>query len=612
MGIDDRDATLRAAMEQIGTAIERECRSARPRLLRKKAEGYARLNWDVEQLHQAGAWGVDMLLRAVPAMFELVTVGRDNYLVLSAKAQDLPDEILWTCVRNNPHHVPTLERPKPWTSDTRDGAWGERQRLVRCRPNSMRMDAVRKALARKPKPWLDALHKLESAPYRINEHMLRFVQRSYELATAGNPRGLGFLFHENTIRAWRWDRETKKRHNAIIANAGDRNNGGETAFRIDMMTAKELLNSAAFYVPMNFDTRGRVYALPSFNFTRGDHIRCLFDFDESKPIGERGLYWLKVHVANCAAGFDKSRPGELTFEERAQWVDDHADELTGIGRSALESAEVDEALLSGVDDRFQFVRACIELYRADGNPQFESRLPLLFDATSSGLQHYCLLMRDETGGRLVNLVPGLPPQDAYKTISEDMALEQTDDLKEVLPGLYAAYPKVTQAQVVAGALGRKLTKGPAVTRFYGRKDEKHARQLLRDHKWMRNWTGRDQIDPVAEALIRSMNRVFPRPAQAMQFVQRVTRQRTQVTAPDLRDRIPLAESLSQAQDQAHTLMDWRSGRADQDNGRRSARASSHQSEKLQRTKPRSRARWDSRAVCRPAGAGYENPASDRP
>jgi len=382
------------------------------------------------------------------------------------------------------------------------------------------MGAVRKALARKSKLWLDALNKLESVPYRINEPMLRFVQRSYELATASNPHGLDLLFHENTIRAWRWDRKTKKRRNVIIANTGDRNDGGETAFRIDMLTAKELL-SRAFYTPLNFDTRGRVYPLPSFNFTRGDYIRCLFEFAEPKPIGERGLYWLKVHVANCAAGFDKSRPGELTFDERVQWVGDHADELADIGRSALEGAEVDETLLSGVDDRFQFVRACTELYRANGDPEFESRLPLLFDATSSGLQHYCLLMRDEAGGQLVNLVPGHPPQDAYKTISEDMSLEQTDDLKEVLPGLYAAYPQVTGAQVVAGALGRKLTKGPTLTRFYGRKDEKHARQLLKDHKWMRNWAGKDQIDPVADSLIRSMNRVFPRPAQAMQFIQRI-------------------------------------------------------------------------------------------
>jgi DNA-directed RNA polymerase len=295
-----------------------------------------------------------MLLRAVPGMFEMVTVGRDNYLVLSAKAQDIPDEILWACVRNNPHHVPALSPPQPWTSDTRGGAWGERQRLVRCRPNSMRMDAVRKALARKEKPWLDALHKLESVPYRINEHMLRFVQQSYE-PTAGNPHGLKFLFHVNTIRAWRWDRETKKRRNVIIANAGDRNNGGETSFRIDVKTAEELLDHT-FYTPMNFDTRGRVYPLPSFNFTRGDHIRCLFEFAESKPIGERGLYWLKVHVANCAAGFKGCTPGSFTFDERVRWVDDHLDELTHIGRAAIEMVLVDEALLSGVDNRFQFVR----------------------------------------------------------------------------------------------------------------------------------------------------------------------------------------------------------------------------------------------------------------
>jgi DNA-directed RNA polymerase len=297
-------------------------------------------------------------------MFELVTNGGANYLVLSAKAEDIADATLWACVRNNPHHMPVFDRPEPWRSESRDGEWGERQRLVKCRPNSRRMDAVRKALARESKPWLDALQKLESVPYRINEHMLRFVQQSYELATAADPHGLKFLFHDKTIRAWRWDRETKKRRNEIIDSAGDRNNGGQTAFRIDMRTAEELLNSAAFYVPMNFDTRGRVYALPSFNFTRGDHIRCLFDFDEKKPIGERGLYWLKAHVANCAAGFKGCTPGSFTFDERVRWVDDHIDALTDIGRAALEMVLVDEALLSGVDDRFQFVRACIELYRA--------------------------------------------------------------------------------------------------------------------------------------------------------------------------------------------------------------------------------------------------------
>jgi hypothetical protein len=205
-----RDATHQEAMEQIGTALERECRAAR-----------LRIDWDVLRLHDAGAWGVDVLLQALPGMFELVSNRGANYLVLSAKAEDIADETLAACVRNNPHHMPLLEAPRPWTSETRDGAWGERQRLVKCRPNSLRMDAVRKALARKSKPWLDALNKLESVPYRINEPMLRFVHRSYELATAESPHGLKFLFHEDTLRVWRWDREAKKRRHVIVANAGD-------------------------------------------------------------------------------------------------------------------------------------------------------------------------------------------------------------------------------------------------------------------------------------------------------------------------------------------------------------------------------------------------------
>jgi DNA-directed RNA polymerase len=95
-------------------------------------------------------------------------------------------------------------------------------------------------------------------------------------------------------------------------------------------------------------------------------------------------------------------------------VDDHLDELRNIGRAARDDVEVDETLLSDVDDRFQFVRGCIELYLANNNPEFVSRLPLLFDASSNGLQHFCMLTRDQDGGRMVNLVPNLPPQDVYR------------------------------------------------------------------------------------------------------------------------------------------------------------------------------------------------------
>ena len=44
-------------------------------------------------------------------------------------------------------------------------------------------------------------------------------------------------------------------------------------------------------------------------------------FGEAKPLGERGLLWLKIHLSNLY-GYDKA-----TFEERAEFVHKHLDDI---------------------------------------------------------------------------------------------------------------------------------------------------------------------------------------------------------------------------------------------------------------------------------------------
>jgi DNA-dependent RNA polymerase len=59
----------------------------------------------------------------------------------------------------------------------------------------------------------------------------------------------------------------------------------------------------------------------------GDDLsRSLLLFGESKPLGERGLRWLKIHLSNLY-GFDKA-----TFDERVDFVHKHLDDI-------LDSAE---------------------------------------------------------------------------------------------------------------------------------------------------------------------------------------------------------------------------------------------------------------------------------
>jgi DNA-directed RNA polymerase len=435
---DDEDRTIRVTQEQIGHNLRLACRSAR--LLRKDKAGYRNPEWDDDRLHTAGGWGVDVLLHALPDMFELVQYpvegGKpyefENYVQLTAQSEKIGAEVLRACIRNDPHHLPTSAPPQPWTDVVRYGHRGERQTLIRCRLDSPIMEAARKALKSDRREWIDALHKLESVGYRINEPMYRFVLRAYELTTFEKQHGLDFLWVDEPIycRKWnpeklRWDKRRERWtkgawDRALYADKGERSKGEELTFATDMLVAEKLLGST-FYTPMNFCTRGRIYPIPNFNFTRGDHIRALFEFAEGKTLGREGLKALKIHLANVAAGFDKSRPGNMTDAEKIEWVDARLARIGAIGRAAIEHHEVEESLLAEVDDRFQFVRGCVELYEALRNPRHRTHLPVLFDATSSGLQHYCLLMRDKEGGSLVNLVPGLLPQDFYQTAADEVA-----------------------------------------------------------------------------------------------------------------------------------------------------------------------------------------------
>jgi DNA-directed RNA polymerase, mitochondrial len=75
-----------------------------------------------------------------------------------------------------------------------------------------------------------------------------------------------------------------------------------------------------FYLPHNLDFRGRAYPLPPHLNHMGDDLsRGLLLFGEAKPLGERGLRWLKIHLSNLY-GYDKA-----TFDERVEFVHKNLD-----------------------------------------------------------------------------------------------------------------------------------------------------------------------------------------------------------------------------------------------------------------------------------------------
>ena len=287
------------------------------------------------------------------------------------------------------------------------------------------------------------------------------------------------------LRKRRGKIQLRRGKSPIVARPGDRRRGAKYEFDADMATAARY-GDAEFYVQSNFDKRGRVYGIPRFNFGREDHIRCLFDFAKGKKIGVGGLRWLKVHVCNLSAGLGSSQPSTMTFDERVAWVEDNRQALYAIAQAAL-AGHVDELfeLLGQSKKPFQLTRACIELFRAGDNPEFISCLPLLFDASSSGLQHYCLLMRDKQGGRQVNLVPGVDPQDFYRSVAERLSDPNlVVGWQEIRPGVKTAIHIDARIHMylVMYPNQRGVSKKVLVARIYGGED---IRKTLLREDWFK-------------------------------------------------------------------------------------------------------------------------------
>jgi DNA-directed RNA polymerase len=173
------------------------------------------------------------------------------------------------------------------------------------------------------KPALDAVNTLQSVAWRINTKVLDVMRECIErkIDVPGLPSAHDLprpslpldwdQLDDKAKQFWKWRvSEVKKRNRTF--------NADRLLLTEDMTTVERLESSERFYTPMNCDWRGRVYGLCHFNFQREDRVRALFEFADGEAIGEEGLWWLKVHVANCG-DFDKisKRP----MKERVEWVD---------------------------------------------------------------------------------------------------------------------------------------------------------------------------------------------------------------------------------------------------------------------------------------------------
>ena len=188
----------------------------------------------------------------------------------------------------------------------------------------------------------------------------------------------------------------------------------------------------------------------------------------------RSIEWLKIHGANCA-GVDK-----VDFGQRKAWVMDNQELILEIARDPLGQPE-----WTKMDSPFCFLAFCFEWAGVvEHGALWESALPIAFDGSCSGIQHFSAMLRDERGGRAVNLLPSEEVQDIYRLVAEEVIeqvrkdlLEGTEDSIELVTNEKTG--EITERRILgtrtlaAGWMGygvdRKVTKRSVMTLAYGSK-----------------------------------------------------------------------------------------------------------------------------------------------
>ncbi|KAK6466029.1 mitochondrial DNA-directed RNA polymerase [Scheffersomyces coipomensis] len=205
------------------------------------------------------------------------------------------------------------------------------------------------------------------------------------------------------------------------------------------------------FFPHNVDFRGRAYPIsPHFNHLGNDLTRSLFLFWEGKELGEVGLRWLKIQLANVY-GVDKA-----PFDERVEFVEKN---LENVFESATNPYKPN-SWWHKAEKPWQALGVCFELnkaYKLDDPTKFVSHIPIHQDGTCNGLQHYAALGGDFEGAKQVNLVPADRPQDVYKYVAS--LVQKRVDEEADSGNKYAVFLK--------DKINRKVVKQTVMTNVYG-------------------------------------------------------------------------------------------------------------------------------------------------
>ncbi|XP_053713267.1 DNA-directed RNA polymerase, mitochondrial [Synchiropus splendidus] len=354
--------------------------------------------------------------------------------------------------------MPMLCPPVPWTSvkfgaylltptklmRSTDGATQHEVLLENCQ----NIDAV-----------LDSLNQLGNCAWQINKPILDIIisifnDRGSEKLDIPPPMSEApkipqFNSHNSSYTS------SEKAHMKREVLSAKKKCGEMHSLRMDALYKLSIANHVRdkiFWFPHNMDFRGRTYPCPPyFNHLGSDVTRAILVFAEGKPLGPKGLDWLKIHLVNLT-GLKKRN----SLQERLEYANTIMEDILDSADKPLDGRK----WWMNADEPWQALACCMEIANAARSPDpenFVSHFPVHQDGSCNGLQHYAALGRDVIGATSVNLVPCDVPQDVYSGVAQQVEEFRAQD----------AQTGLRIAQVLEGFISRKVVKQTVMTVVYG-------------------------------------------------------------------------------------------------------------------------------------------------
>lgn len=355
-----------------------------------------------------------------------------------------------------PQFLPMLAKPKPWTSWNQGGHYVSQVSIMRARESSEQTAYLDTASDRGDLARVFAgLNKLGATGWTVNSRVFDVMSSVWN---SGEP----FLdipsasASEQSVPDCPDNNDPAVRSEwrklcTILLNKRKSDHSVRCDANYKLEIARAHLGEKLHF-PHNMDFRGRAYPLsPHFNHLGSDLSRGLLHFWEGKELGEEGLKWLKVHMANLHGA------GKASFEQRVLFTENHMEDIR---KCAADPLNPQNDFWKKADYPWQFLAACYEMVAAHELPdptKFVSHIPVQQDGSCNGLQHYAALGGDIDGARQVNLTPFDKPQDVYAEVAAIVSKLVEED---------AAKGHDLAANLV-GKINRKIVKPTVMTNVYG-------------------------------------------------------------------------------------------------------------------------------------------------